>query len=244
MSQPRHHLLRGFDAVVRRHEPVYQRTREREPALAPYPTATALFDALSADSPLDSDARQPLLRVVVLEYQRTRHPLWHALALRGCEPMLGSLRARLRRRDEEERDQDLQAAFIEAVGRVRIDRAGGPTFPHMTLRRAIARALFASSAKQEPADEVPLDEHDLDGAPPPHEDPPQFVQCLAREVAERIARRPGGEDVVRVILREETLAEQVERRASGSEEVTYQGLHKHHKRTLDAVRREVSRGSR
>jgi hypothetical protein len=114
----------------------------------------------------------------------------------------------------------------------------------MTLRRAIARALFASSAKQEPADEVPLDEHDLDGAPPPHEDPPQFVQCLAREVAERIARRPGGEDVVRVILREETLAEQVERRASGSEEVTYQGLHKHHKRTLDAVRREVSRGSR
>jgi hypothetical protein len=221
---------------------VYQRVREREPALAAYPTGCALYDALSPKSGLAADARPPLLRVIVLEYQRGRHPLWHALAVRGLEPMLASLRARMRRLDADECDQQLQLAFVEAIGRLRLDRPGGPTFPLLTLRRAIARALIAAESEERERDEdVAFEEGAAACMPAPHQDPQQFVQCLAHEVGELLVRGSGGEDVLRVLTGDETLGEQVERLSA--EDVTYDCLQKRHRRVVTQVRRELSRRS-
>jgi hypothetical protein len=226
-------FLQGLGSSVRRHEPVYQRVREREPALAPYATASALFDALAVDARLDADGRQLILRTVVLEYQRARHPLWLVLAVRGLDPMLCAFRARLRCREADERDQDLHVACVEAIARLRIDRAGGPTFPFMTLRRDIARALFARDRAEAERDEgVELDDDVPGCAPAPHEDPPPFVRCLAREVGGWI-----GEDAVRVLAGAETLGEQAERLAPQGE--TYDGLQKRHRRAVGRARREL-----
>lgn len=79
----------------------------------------------------------------MLEYQVARHPLWHALAACAFQPMLGALRTRPRRLDEEDRDQALQAALIEGLGRLRLPRDAASGFP---LRRiAEKQATHATS---------------------------------------------------------------------------------------------------
>src|SRR5262249_31456728 len=158
-------------------EPTYQRAREREQVLAAYATGVVLFDALSTESEFDSEARQALLRVVVFEYQVARDPLWHALAASALQPMLASLRSRVRRLDEEDRDQAVHAAFIEGIGRLRLRREDGSGFPLLTLRRGIERVLIAAErTKRELGDgEVPFDECAEGCAPAPHEEPTPFV---------------------------------------------------------------------
>jgi hypothetical protein len=237
-------LLQGLRNTVRQHDAAYQHVREREAILAPHPTACALFDALEPRSTLDWDARRVLLRVIVLEYQLARHPLWYALAARGLEPMLARLRARSRGRDARERDQELHLAFAEVLGRLRVARESGPVFPLLTLRRALERALFPRPTDEE----AELEEEE--SAPrrvrrrkqAPHEDPPQFVQLLAREVAVLLVRRSGSDDAVRVLAGAETLAEQVERRST--EDLTKACLEKRHRRALEAVRGDLARRPR
>ena len=236
-------FLQGLGSTVRKHGAAYRCVREREAILAPHPTASALFDAFEPRSALDWNARRVLLRVIVLEYQRARHPLWYALAARGLEPMLGRLRARSRGRDAGERDQELHMAFAEALGRLRVARQGGPIFPLMTLRRALERALFARPTD----DEMELEEESAFGhigrrRQAPHEDPPQYVHVLAREIGELLVRRSGTADAVRVLAGAETLAEQVERRST--EHLTKACLEKRHRRALEAVRGQLSRRQR
>ncbi len=236
-------LIQSLRSTVRKHDTEYQRAREGEPILAPYATAVFLFEALSAEIDLDSQVRQRVLRVVVREYKVARHPLWHALATCALHPMLAGLRGRLRHLDEDDREQALQAAFIEGLGRLRLGRDPA-VFPLLTLRRGIERALIsAERSKRELGDgEVPFDEQADGCVPSPHRDAPQFVHCLAREVAALVSRRRGGEDVVRVLAGLETLGEQVERLSLPEE--SYFCLHKRQRRALARVRRRVSRGSR
>jgi hypothetical protein len=157
--------------------------------------------------------------------------------------MLGRLRARARGRDARERDQELHIAFAEALGRLRIAREGGPVFPLLTLRRALERALFVKQTRDE--------EHLEDEAAfrrlrrrkqAPHEDPPQFVHVLAREVGELLVRRSGSDDPVRVLAGAETLAEQVERRST--EGLTEACLERRHRRAVEAVRGDLARRPR
>jgi hypothetical protein len=236
-------LIQSLRSTVTKHDAVYQRAREREPGLAPYASAHILFDTLSNDFALGSEVRQALLRVIVLEYQNGRHPLWHALAARALEPVLSGLHARLRRLDEDDREQALHTAFIEGIGRLRLHRGAGARFPLLTLRRVIERALIAAErSKRELGDgEVEFDECDDACVPSPHHEPPQFVQCLAREIGELVARRTGGEEVVRVLAGAETLVEQADRLSST--DVSYDCLRKRQRRALDGVRRELTRGS-
>jgi hypothetical protein len=157
--------------------------------------------------------------------------------------MLARLRARSRGRDARERDQELHVAFAEALGRLRVARVGGPVFPLMTLRRALERALFPRRTD----DEEQLDEESAfrrirRPKPAPHEDPPQFVHVLAREVGALLVRRSGSDDAVRVLAGAETLAEQVERRSTA--DLTKARLEKRHRRALETVRGELARRSR
>ena len=236
-------LIQSLRSAVRKHDPEYQRARQRAQVLAPYATGVALFDALSPESELRSEARQALLRVVVLEYQVARHALWHALAACALQPMLAGLRGRVRHLDEDDREQALHAAFIEELGRLRL-RRDATVFPLLTLRRGIERALIsAERTKRELEDEeVGFDEAAEGCLPPPHLDPTPYVQCLAREIGELVAGWTGGEEVVRVLAGAETLDEQAERLASTH--VTYDCLQKRHRRALGGVRRELSRRSR
>jgi hypothetical protein len=229
--------------TIQKHDAAYQQARARQPALGAYATAMALFDALSIDTRrdtrLDSRTQQLLLRVVVVEYQRDRHPLWHAMAVRGLEPILGNLRALLYERDPEELEQDLQVALIEVLGRLRVVRAGGPIFPFLTVRRAIWRALFErDGASAEPREDAPFDECVLASPHPQHEDAQPFVGCLAREVAERVLRQPGGEGLIRVLAGAETLLEQAERLSW--DDATYDRMQKRQRRSLERVRRELA----
>jgi hypothetical protein len=157
--------------------------------------------------------------------------------------MLGNLRARSRGRDADERDQALHVAFAEALGRLRIAREAGPAFPLMTLRRALERALFGRPADREAELEAETAFcHAGRRRQAPHEDPPQYVHLLAREVGELVARRSGSDDPVRVLAGVETLAEQVSRQASAH--VTGACLEKRHRRVVEAVRGELSRRRR
>jgi hypothetical protein len=235
-------LLQGLATTVRRHNAVYLRVREGEPRLAPYPTASALFEALSPSSGVASEARAWLLRVIVLEYQRARHPLWYALAARGLDPMLGGLRAWMRRVPDADKDQTLHLALAEALGRLRVARPNGPPFPFLTLRRTLERALFriaADDACERDDAGATWEEAAAVSTSAPHEDPPPFVDCLAHEVGELLTKRSGDDGAVRVLAGAETLDEQMERLAS--EQLTKTCLQKRHRRAVERVRGDLSR---
>jgi hypothetical protein len=235
-------LLQGLATTVRRNNAVYVRAREGEPRLAAYPTASALFDALSPSSGVASEARAWLLRVIVLEYQRARHPLWYALAVRGLEPMLGGLRARMRGVPDADKDQTLHLAVAEALGRLRVARPDGPPFPFLTLRRTLERVLFriaADDARERDDAGASWEEAAAVSTSAPHEDAPPFVNCLAREVGELLSKRSGDDGAVRVLAGAETLGEQMDR--LGSERVTRACLEKRHRRAVERVRGDLSR---
>jgi hypothetical protein len=234
-------LLQGLASTVRRHNAVYLRARDGEPRLALYPTGMALFVALSAKSGLDGEARAWLLRVIVVEYQRARHPLWHALAACGLDPMLGRLRTRIRGVPDADKDQALHLALAEALGRLRVARADGPPFPLLTLRRTLERVLFrmaAVSAREREDAGAPWEDADAVSSSAPHEDAPPFVECFAREVGELLVERSGDDGVVRVLAGAETLREQIERLSS--EHGTKACIQKRHYRALERVRGDLS----
>jgi hypothetical protein len=235
----RDHLMNGLAGTVRTHEATYQVARAREPRLADHATAIALFDALAPRSGLTPEARAWLLHVVAVEYQRGRHALWHALAARGLEPMLGRLRTRMRG-PAEERDQAIHIALAEELARLRVARADGLAFPLLTLRRALERALLTTAADRER--ELEEQEAYMDYAgrhtQQPHEDAPPFVECLAAEVGQLLVERSGGDDVVRVLVGAETLGDQSERLST--EHVSKECLQKRHRRTVVSVRGALS----
>jgi hypothetical protein len=232
-------LLESFASTVRTYDAVYQGVRDREPLLAAYPTAPALFDALAIDSKLARELRGWLLRLVVVEYQRARHPLWYALAARALDPMLGGLRARLTGAAAE-RDQAVHLAFAEELGRLRVARPDGPPFPLLTLRRALERALFtaADDRARERDEEEAYFEATRVHTQRPHEDAPQFIECLAHQVGELLVERSGDDGVVRVLAGAETLGEQAERLST--EHVTKACRQRRHHRALERVRGDLS----
>jgi len=229
----------GLAITVRKHEAIYQVAREREPRLVDHATAVALFDALAARSGLAWEARGWLLHVIAVEYQRGRHPIWHALAARGLEPMLARLRTRMRG-PAEERGQAIHIALAEELARLRIARADGLAFPLLTLRRALERALLTTAADRDSELEEQQAYMDYAGrhTQQPHEDAPPFVECLAAEVGQLLVERSGGDDVVRVLAGAETLGDQSERLSAAH--VSRECLQKRHRRAVVSVRGALS----
>jgi hypothetical protein len=84
--------------------------------------------------------------VIVLEYQRARHPLWYALAARALDPMLGRLRALERGVPDVARTRRCTSHSPRRSAACALPRADGPPFPLLTLRRTLERALFKMAA--------------------------------------------------------------------------------------------------
>lgn len=199
-------VLRSLPATVRLHEGTYRRTRAEEPAFARYASAGEMLEALSPESDLTVHERQPIVQALLRRHLSSRHPLWQALLLRTFEPVLKRLRAQVD--GWEDRDERVLVAFFEALRRKHL--ATGPVF--ITVPRATARALFAAADDgQELPESLSFDELAPACAPPLHTEPHAFVACLAGEIVERLACKPGGRQLVPVLAGVETAEEHAAR---------------------------------
>jgi hypothetical protein len=184
--------------------------------------------------------RQSLVEALLRRHQKAPHPLWQAMLVAAFEPMLRRMRAR-GRDSREDHEQRILLAFLQALAAVR--SSGQPIF--IALRRATVRQLLgALRAEADIGEVVPFDEQSPAVAPSPHADPQPFAACLAREVAERLVRSSGGEDVARVIVGIETVGEQAARltagSAAGTPPVTVARLRQRRHRALSDLRTELA----
>jgi hypothetical protein len=103
-----------------RHARTYAEAKARCAAFAPYATAGELFTAVLPSSPLDHASRDPLLLALVAENQRAPHPLWQSLLVAAFERTLVRLRKKLGAYRDEDHDQRILLAFLEALRTVAI----------------------------------------------------------------------------------------------------------------------------
>ncbi|MBV9949614.1 MAG: hypothetical protein JOZ69_22425, partial [Myxococcales bacterium] len=179
-------LLGARPPVTRRDESTFERARRSAPALAPYPSTTALLAVLALDSPLSLEERQELVRALVALYRSTGDRLWPSLLVYTFRPMLLSLRAR-DRGPRDDRDSRVVLAFLQALARTPL--AGQPVF--LAVYRATARAVFqAVRAERAHAETLPLEEAENASVQPDGE-PAPFVAALAREVASQVLANGG-----------------------------------------------------
>ncbi|MGD0527719.1 MAG: hypothetical protein ABSE49_21480 [Polyangiaceae bacterium] len=233
-------VLQTVPITARRHDATFQAARATERAFAPYATAAALLVPLAPESPLPLAERQALVQAVLRRQQAAPHPLWQAMLVAAFAPML----RRMRRRGgeaREDREQRVLCAFLQALAVVR--SSGQPVF--IALRRATLRQLLrAARGETGTGDALVFDEGTPADPPCVHADPAPFAACLAREVAERLVRSSGGEDIARAIMGAETSGEQAARltaeATAGDPPVTVERLRQRRHRALRELRAELA----
>ncbi len=114
--------------------------------LLPFATPGDVVLALRSTSSLEPSERYALVTALVAEHQQRPHSLWTATLLLAFAPMIQRLRAGLGRAKDEERDQRVVFAFLEALKT--IEPAG--SYVAVALRRATRKALFAAKASANP----------------------------------------------------------------------------------------------
>jgi hypothetical protein len=119
------------------------RARGLHLALARYTTAQHVLDALSQDSELTNAERDGIVLALVTEHLRTRHPLWQTLLLVAYEPMLRSIARRTLGARRDDALQGALCAFLEAVGKVKLDHP--PALLSLHLRHATERDAFGQN---------------------------------------------------------------------------------------------------
>jgi hypothetical protein len=225
-----HDILKSLPTVARRHESTYQAACLAERLFASYPSARSLFDALSEKSPLPLSERQSLVVALAVRHRATRHPLWQSLLLRAFAPMLLGLRAQTWGGTRADCDQRVLLSFLRAIA-VR-DVWDGPVF--LFIRQDTVRLLARAARKERVhAKNLSFDEAPTGCMPSPHVDPAPFVACLAHEIASQIVRREG-EDVLRMIVDDETPSEQHARLSATDRTVSRKELYA---RQRGAIRR-------
>jgi hypothetical protein len=231
-------ILKSLTNVARRHESTYQAARSAEPLFAPYPSARALLDALSQKSPLTVPQRQSLVVAVAVRHRTTRHPLWQTLLLAAFEPMLLGVRAQTWGGTPADCDQRVLLAFLRAIAARKV--WDGPVF--LFVRHDTVR-LLVRAARKERVGERNLS---FDDAPPgcmssPHAAPAPFVACLAREIADQIVSHEG-EDVLRMLVDDETPGEQHARLSAADGRVSRQELYARKRNAIRRLRAKYSAG--
>jgi hypothetical protein len=133
--------------------PAFEHARARRPALAPFGSPREIVSALEAISPLPLRDRYAIVAAIVLEHQEAPRPIWASVLLVAFAPMLLDLRKRLGRDEDEDRDQNVLAAFLEAMKGIRVGTAAE------FATAALQRRTWRGAISQRRADRVE-DEHD------------------------------------------------------------------------------------
>jgi hypothetical protein len=128
--------------------------RARRPELARFETAGAVLAALKRNSAQTAAERYATVAAIVTEHRAHPNPQWPALLLVAFAPMLQILRNRLGPPRDEELDDRVVFAFLEAIASVPL---GAGDFMPVALRRATAKKAFESD-EPSPADVTSFDE--------------------------------------------------------------------------------------
>jgi hypothetical protein len=132
-----------------RFQSLYDEARTRRPQLEALPDPEAVVSALDAASTLPAAERYAILGALVGEQAQKPHPLWGSLLLLAFAPLLLRLRTRLGHPEDEERDQRVIFAFLQAIGRVAPDTSYVAAAIQLETRKALSIARKKEKADRE-----------------------------------------------------------------------------------------------
>ena len=183
-------VLEGIKKEAGRGFSEYAEAHARVPELAPYTTAVDLVAAMTAPSFVSSPHAAPLVAALVVEAQRSRSRLWTSLLVTAFSRMLMRLRVRLGQPKDDERDQTVLLAFLDAVRTIRPSAHAA-----RGLRLSTFRAVFdaARIRRAEPiGEELDEERHALE----------TFRADESAEASEivRIIAAEGGDELLDVLL--------------------------------------------
>jgi hypothetical protein len=234
------HTFRSLRSTLPRYTTEFTRAAARHAALAPFVDAAAALGALDRASDLASEERDAIVRAFVAERQSGGHPLWPAMLLLAFEPVLRKLGKRVDARDDEDVEQLLVAALLEATDKVRTD---APAIL-LQVRWETSYRLFQSLRKgQRPGVEVSLEQLVEVAEVPWHRDQPAFVRCAAREVLRACEKIPGATEVLLVragILSPRHMTDPLREDLPAAERArVLEGMRHRAQRRVDRVRRAL-----
>jgi hypothetical protein len=186
--------LDQFKKAVRgsRAERTYALARPSYEALAPYETVGGAVRATARGSGLSAADREAILVAIVTELQHSPEPLWPSLLLVAFTPMLVRVRAALRDPGNEDLDQSVLLAFLDAA-RSPVCRA----YVARNLRLITQERLFAERRREHCAPEAVVFDEET------HACDPFGVEARPRTAAGdviRIIDAEGGEEL-RALIR-------------------------------------------
>lgn len=188
----------GLKKSVSKFAPVYEAARGEHAALAPYATLAELLAALKLSSKITYAERDAITLALIAEQQTKAHPLWPSLLLAAFEPMLRRLRGRVRVAKDEEIEQRIVLAFLEATQRVALHHP--PSHAALHLRRETERAVFGAIRRDERTAEAEA-KANMDAIPDPRTDEtPGEVDTIALdELRQVLADESNGDELYDVL---------------------------------------------
>jgi hypothetical protein len=192
-------VLERLRGSVPRYPTQYAIARERQPALAPYPTALSALSALAELARFDADTRADLVLAIVHEQQIAPHPLWQAMLVSAFAPVLRRLRKRLGPSPSGALDQEVVIHFLEALHALPKAPKPAPT-PRAVWRRAARRAFVEGTFGRFEKRVVPIDEETLPLEPFATAIQEGLLDASAAEIEELVELGGCAEEVLAVLL--------------------------------------------
>jgi len=226
-------IWKGMKRELAKHACVLAAARLHGPALAKFASPEELLQALK--KPASKAEHDELLAALVAEQQARPHALWQALLLLAFEPMLCGLRWRLHEPGDEDLDQEVVLAFLEAVRSLDVGAVG--PFLVLALRRSTSK-IVGTRLPGRGADETFDEEaHSADESSPKHDE---------RETARAVLGASSPElaqALVAVTESGESLSEYVERTSGGVPRRERTARYRRLLRERERVAREVGRAA-
>jgi hypothetical protein len=128
----------------------YANARTEHAELGPFASPEEVAVALDASSRLSENSRYALVRAIVAEHEKGAHPLWSSLLFVAFAPLLLQMRGRLGQPEDEDRDQRVLVAFLQAIRTVSAARTGMHIAVALRRRTQEALVLHHKKEKEEP----------------------------------------------------------------------------------------------
>jgi len=204
-------VLSSLSNEVARNSKSYAAGRERHAALLPHATPKDVVAALASTAKSSPQARNAIIVALLEEHRTGANPLWQAILITAFKPMLVHLRFRLKRKGDEDLDQRVLVAFLNALRTVRMG-----DYAAIALRWATEKEVFLSVHKELrtaiPACEFDEETHPHDVFGVEQRDRERAAEILALLEAH-------GDELVEVVLAthagDESLQELVDRKCAG-----------------------------